>query len=362
MKKQFLFLIITIFFCSISCSAQKSSFMVLGDIHYDLLEDHDMEWLSKKPGDLRQVTEGYAPITKNVWPSFSKILRDKVQAHNPKVKAVLQLGDLSEGLAGSVEKAQQMARSTVKAVNEVNMPVPWIIIKGNHDITGPGAPEAFNEHYIAMFREQLNNPDINSANYSHQIGDNLFVCVDPWDKKDVLDILEKNLTSSNAKNKFVLIHEPVIPVNERCWHVYRKDNVKRERLLKILAQNKVIVLCAHLHLYSVVKRDTEYGSIVQILVNSVIRDKKLLKPSNIITEYGSSLAKNVPDWQPESMEERIKWLDDEAVHVTFFKQMDLPGYGILTTDSDSGEITLDYYAGFGEKPYDSINISDLVKK
>lgn len=33
--------------------AQKSSFIVLGDIHYDLLDDYDMNWLVNKPGDLR---------------------------------------------------------------------------------------------------------------------------------------------------------------------------------------------------------------------------------------------------------------------------------------------------------------------
>ncbi len=37
--------------------AQKSSLFVLGDVHYDLIEDHDMTWLSTKPGDLRQVKE-----------------------------------------------------------------------------------------------------------------------------------------------------------------------------------------------------------------------------------------------------------------------------------------------------------------
>ena len=29
----------------ISCNAQSSKIIVLGDIHYDLPEDHDMEWL-----------------------------------------------------------------------------------------------------------------------------------------------------------------------------------------------------------------------------------------------------------------------------------------------------------------------------
>ena len=52
---------------------KEVSFLLLGDIHYDLLEDHDMEWLSTKPDDLRQVTKEYSVFTKNTWPEFSRI-------------------------------------------------------------------------------------------------------------------------------------------------------------------------------------------------------------------------------------------------------------------------------------------------
>ena len=53
------------------------------------------------------------------------------------------MGDLSERLAGSPQKAIQMANSAFKAVNKMNLKVPFIMTKGNHDITGPGAKEAF---------------------------------------------------------------------------------------------------------------------------------------------------------------------------------------------------------------------------
>ena len=98
--------------------------------------------------------------------------------------------------------------------------------------------------------------------------------------------IRKSLAGSKATYKFVMLHEPVIPVNERCWHVFRQDNAKREQLLQIIASQQAIVLCAHLHLYSVVCRDTPWGPIVQILVNSVIKDKNMLVPKNVVTDYG----------------------------------------------------------------------------
>ena len=50
----------------INTHAQSQSFLILGDIHYDLLENHDMEWLQKKPDDLRQVTTEYTQFPKKI--------------------------------------------------------------------------------------------------------------------------------------------------------------------------------------------------------------------------------------------------------------------------------------------------------
>lgn len=346
---------------AISLSAQTQNFLVLGDIHYDLIEDHDMEWLKTKPDDVRQVKE-YTAITSDTWGDFCNILSDKASKTKPPVSAVLQIGDLSEGLAGTPEKAMQMAGNAMFAVENSGIPAPWIITKGNHDITGPGAEDAFKQVYIPAFRKQLNDANINSANYAYKTGEVLFVCFDPWDKEgDPLQKLEDNLKSNDAKYKFVLVHEPVIPVNERCWHLFRTDNAKRNRLLKIIAGNKAIVLSAHLHLYSVVKRNTEYGPIIQIMTNSVVKDRSQFEPKGIITAYGSSLAENVPQWEPKSLEQRIEWLDEEAKHVTYFKQIDLAGYGILTVDGKKDKVSFEYYPAFGNKPYDTLSITDLIK-
>jgi len=335
---------------------------VLGDLHYDLLEDHDMDWLNTKPDDLRQVTKEYTVYTETNWSDFMGILKRKAQTVKPPLKAVIQLGDFSEGLAGSEQKADQMASNAMKAIEDVNMPAPWIIIKGNHDVTGPGAVEAFQKFYIPLIRKQTNNPEINNASYSYTIGDVQITCLDPWDKNtEMVSFLENELSSSKAKFKFIAIHEPVIPVTERCWHTMRKNPEQREKLLEVIARHKAIVLTAHLHRYSVVSRNTPFGPIVQVMVISVIKDRNYLIPSHVITEYGPSLAENVPNWQPETLEARKAILTEEAKYVSFFKQTDLPGYAIIKTDGKKGTIELEYYAAFGKKPYDSIDLTKLLK-
>jgi len=342
--------------------AQKSSFLILGDLHYDRLADHDLNWLGTKPDDLRQVMQEYTVYTERNWLDFMEILRQKIQTVKPPVTAVIQLGDLSEGLAGSAEKAGQMAANAMKAVEAANMTVPWIMVKGNHDVTGPGAVEAFQKFYIPMIRKQTNHPEIKNASYSFTTGEVQITCLDSWDKNtDRIAFLEKELTASKAKFKFVAVHEPVIPVTERCWHMFRQDPEQRGKLLEVIARHKAIVLCAHLHRYSVVSRNTPYGPIIQVMVNSVVKDRDYQNPSRMITEYGPSLAGNLPEWQPETMEVRKAILAEEAKYVTFYKQTDLPGYAIVKTDGKKGTIELEYYAAFGKEPYDTIDLTNLSK-
>ncbi len=342
---------------------QSSSLIILGDLHYDRLEDHDMDWLGKKPDDLRQVTKEYTIYTRENWRDFMSIVKKRVEKEKPPVKAILQLGDLSEGLAGSEEKAGQMAFNAMKAIDATRMQVPWVIAKGNHDITGPGAMKAFQDYYVPMIQKQTNNPSVNSATYSYSYDNVQIISLDPWDKNvDMSSFLDKQFSGSMAKYKFVMVHEPVIPVTERCWHILRNEKEKREKLLEVIARNKAIVLCGHLHRYSVVRRKTIYGPIVQVMVTSVVKDRNYQKPLNMITKYGPSLAENVPNWQPETLISRKAMLSEEAKYVTYFKQSDLPGYAVINIDEEKERITLKYFAAFGKNPFDVVDLSELLKQ
>jgi hypothetical protein len=361
MIKRSFFIILFAAASLVACS-QKSSLIVLGDIHYDNMENHDMDWLKTKPDDVRQVKE-YSQITEKYWTDFISVLRNRIKTTKPEVRAIVQAGDISEGLAGTPEKAVQMANNIMNAIAGTNFGVPWIIAKGNHDVTGPGAVEAFNSVYVPVIRKQTGNNSIRNASYSYRYGNVQITCIDPWEREfDMVGFLDKELSSSNAKFKFVVIHEPVIPVTERCWHTLRRTPEKREKLLETIARNKAIVLCAHLHRYSVVSRSTPYGPVVQVMTTSVIRDKDYLSPDKIIQEYGPSLVDQAPAWEPATIEERKKILSEEAKYVTYFKQTELPGYSLIRIDENKGAVILDYYAAFGKKPYDTVDLTKLLRK
>lgn len=362
MKKQvFIFIALFLSFTGLA-KAQEHQFIVLGDTHYDKLENHDFNWIAaEKSGDLRQI-EGYVKNSQTNWNAFMKTLKGVVLHSGGQMKAILQLGDISEGLAGD-NKADQMARSIVKTVEDAKMSVPWVITKGNHDITsGTPAKDAFKAHYIPLFQRQLNNPGITSANYSYRVGNcEFFVCDYYEDSNEMLRWLKEKASSSTAKYKFMMVHEPVIPVTERCWHMFRKDGeeAKRQELLQTVAENKIIVLAGHLHRYAVVKRSTQWGDIVQLMAGSVISDRNAVTASKLYTVYSSALATE-SSYEPETLANRVAILNAEAPFVSYYKQCTLQGYGVLKVNEATGAIFFDYYGGLSCTTYDSVNVTDLI--
>ena len=79
------------------------SFVLLGDLHFDRPEHHDMAWVEKThPGDVAQIQD-YSRITRELMPRLFGTVRETVAALNREpdgpVPFVLHVGDLVEGEA-----------------------------------------------------------------------------------------------------------------------------------------------------------------------------------------------------------------------------------------------------------------------
>lgn len=276
----------------LTLKAQDESFIVLGDMHYDRIEDHDLDYVMTRPQDFQQIFNEYPQYTAFYMPKFLQVIKRQSEVLTPKVKAVVQLGDLVEGVSGNAHLARQMNRGAVDLLYSVNLSVPWVLAKGNHDVSNsPGQPEAWQE-VIRPFIEGQIGKLIGHGMYTYRISEQTeFFVLDQFFSKDrnvpeidMVTFLEKELAASKAKYKFLITHQPVIPVTHRCWHLLSgirrpvEDSKLRERFLNLLARHKVIVLAGHLHEYSVLSRKTASGNIVQVMINSVNRSLEPPKP------------------------------------------------------------------------------------
>lgn len=347
------------------------SFVLLSDLHHCDTKFYDLDaMLQEKPGDHTQITKTYAPVTEGNWDDFFDSIRDHMESCTPAVKGIVQLGDLSEGLANVAGYADAMAKNVVNEIKDLKFDVPWIFTKGNHDITGVGehkaeAVAAYTKYYTPFVSEQ-GCEYVEDGNCIFRNGEVLFVVLDVYNKKtDQIEFVKKHLEESDAKYKFVCMHEPAIPTTERCWHYLRtKPEAEREAFLEILGKNKAIVLCGHLHRYSVLRRNTGSGPVIQIMVNSATSLKRQSKPSYSFgtSDYGAALADWKPTYKPETIDQRREALTKEAEYVDFYKMNNLAGYAILSIDTKKEKVILKYYAAFEEEPYDVVDITELYNK
>lgn len=361
----------------LSLSAQNTSFIVLGDMHYDRLDDHDLDYVMTRPQDFKQIFNEYPQYTAFFMKKFLAVVRKQTVTLKPEVKAVVQLGDLVQGVAGTAALARQMNRGVVDLLYSVQLPVPWVLTKGNHDVSNsPGQPEAWDEVIRPFIEGQVKKP-VGSGMYTYSPAKDIeFFILDQFFSVDknlpetaMVGFLETELARSAARYKFVMTHQPVIPVTQRCWHLLSgirrpvADSSLRNRFLNLLARHKVIVLSAHLHEYSVASRETASGNIVQVMVNSVNRGLEPPQAKNYTTEYkGDGWINADSAWQPATREVRRKILKEEKKYIRSFRRADLPGYAVISVLADKEEVILNYYNGLSEKPYEQINLTALQQR
>lgn len=343
--------------------AADTNILLTGDIHFDLPGDHDMKWI--EANNFTNEINIYTTATAKGFKPLMAVLKKQALAANPPVSAVIQLGDLPEGLAGSPEMAEQMTRHTLEAIDEAAIPAPWIIAQGNHELTGPGMREAWMAQAVPYLQKTL-DPSIASMNYSYHVGDAHIVVLDPFTDQDgFVDFLAAEFEASSARYKFVALHEPVIPVSSLCWHpLMRTEDYEppRQRLLEVIARHQAIVLCGHIHKYSVLRRMTPWGPIVQVMAYSVMREDNPKPPYPREAEYGPETLTHGRGWRPETLDDRMAMLAEEAKHVTDFFVSDVAGYAMLTLGcGEEDKIELRYYAELSTQPYETIDLAALLE-
>jgi hypothetical protein len=338
------------------------SFIYLGDLHFDKESHHDFDWVrANMPADIRQI-EDYVRITQDHTPGLFKRVQTCIESSNGRIQMIIQGGDLTEGLCGSRQLQEQQFRDVIACIRENIPQTPFIAGKGNHDITGPGAKEAFEAVMLPWLSKQCQKP-IESASFYLMKGPDLFVFFDAYHNNN-LDWLQKTLGENKHRYAFVIMHPPAVSYNARStWHIFsrEKDKAVRERFLDILGANHVVLLTAHLHKYSLVERKTPAGSFVQFSVSSVISssDVEVRDALEGVDKYGGALVDLEPEFQPDTKQDRIKLLEDEKPYITRFEYADFPGYAII--DVSGRGVSANIYKGDSDTAWEKVSLATTVK-
>jgi 3',5'-cyclic AMP phosphodiesterase CpdA len=346
-------------------------FVLLGDLHYDKLEHHDLDWLGRdKPDDLRQVKD-YSRLTREVLPQlFSTVrqtIRDNSESPGQRIDLVVQVGDLVEGLCGNPKLAEQQNGDALGFVRGSDLGVPFLFAKGNHDITGPGAVEVFQQTFHPFLAEQAGQlqPGVELKRSSYAVGhsDSLFCFYDAYDKES-LGWLEATLARRTARHCFVVLHPPVVPYGARAtWHLYshEREQAARARFLDLLGKNNAFVLGGHIHKYNLLVRSTPGGGrFLQLAVSSVIPNPAATA-EQVLTGIGSYTPDQVkvePNFSPATETQRRAVYPTEAPFVKAFEYADLPGYAVLTVAGN--EVSAKIYSTVTRKAWRTLDLTKLM--
>lgn len=346
------------------------SFALLGDLHYDKLQHHNLDWLqAEKPDDLRQV-RNYSRLTSEIIPSLFGRTRDAIkerQNAEAPIALVVQVGDLVEGLCGSETLAVLQNSDVLEFLKKSSLRVPFLFAKGNHDITGQGAPEAFKTVFHPFLSTQLGTlgrpGKVDSACFSFERGDTLFCFFDAYDKES-LPWLEAALAARTQRHCFLVLHPPVIPYGARStWHVFsaERDRTKRERLLELLGKHNVFVLSGHIHKHNLTVRTTAGGGrFLQFALSSVISSASP-QPRDILDgldAYSPDQVKIEPGFSPATEQQRREVYLTERKFVRQFQYADLPGYAVVEVSGP--KVSVQIFAGTTTTPWRTLDLTRLL--
>lgn len=347
------------------------SFALFGDLHFDRLEHHDLERLQReKPDDVRQVRE-YSRLRAEILPRLFATVCDTIadasRSPDTRVAFAAHVGDLVEGLCGSESLAVQQDTEAVEFVRGARLGVPFLFTKGNHDITGPGAAEAFKTVFYPFLDEQKAalgaKEKLTTACYAFEQGEALFSFFDAYNKES-LDWFEVTLARRTARHCFVVVHPPVAPYGARStWHLFASDRqtAQRERLLELLGKHNAFVLSGHIHKYNLLVRTTPHGGrFLQLGISSVISGPAV-EPHHLLSgvkSYNPDQVSVEPDFSPATEKQRRAVYQTEAPFVKQFEYADLPGYVVVGVEGRG--ITATIYSGITRQPWRTLELSKLL--
>ncbi len=339
------------------------NFMLLGDIHYDKVDHHDLDYVRSKfgEGDVTQI-QNYSRIAAENLPKL--LVQTKQQGQALNADFYLQLGDFVEGLCGSEQLATKQTEEFISLMKAQQLNRPFFVIKGNHDITGIGAPETYKK-VVLPWQTSEQKQEMKNANSTFVHKNARFILFDGYTPDQSLEWLKGVLADNNQKLIFFCVHQPVIPFNARSnWHVFgRPDQQKqREELLNLLGDNNAVVLCGHLHKTSILTRKTARGKIVQVCTGSVMEfsNGKNINHLTGVSAYGPQLTELEPKFNTKTLDERKLNLENEKPFISYFEYADFMGYSTVAV-SEKGNVEMAIYKGWDATPWKKFSVTDLFK-
>jgi hypothetical protein len=344
MKKLF-FLFALSFFTLIAAAEDPNAYrvLVLGDVHYDRTDLHTDPDLAKKRN---------LAMWKRATPALLAYAGELAKTES--AAFVIQLGDLTQGYAGTPELQRQMLTEGVAAVKKYFPETPLLIVRGNHDVSVlKGTNDDRSPADAVLIPATPDMPGLKKSakngNYSVRKGRDLFIAVDGFlPAQEVVGFVKETLDANpDARYVFLLTHLPVLPASAKTPFWLLPGHYE---IAELLETRQALILAAHTHIPSLACRATGRGKLPQLVVSSMGNrwsPDRLIAPNITSWEEFVEAGKTVPQvgWNKKN---RKRWPVLNAKGKYEFRQLFLNGGCVLLRVDDDG-CTVEYRNG-GDQP------------
>ena len=351
-------LLLSLFF-ALFCSLQAYEILILGDTHYDAPE------VRKNLASLEEKRPAEWVRNLRCWEkTIPAMLVSAGQVASAKqAPFAIQLGDLTQGGCGAEELQVKAFENALQKLKE-HIKMPLLSIKGNHDIHGAGAEQAYVKTMLPYLNEVLKQETAvpGSAHYAQMHEKDLFIYFDSI-KPDV-DFVEKVLDQhQDARHVFFSTHLPVLPCSpgRSEWIVngWRPNNPEqRRRLVSLLARRNAIVLTAHIHRTTLLRYKSQEGEITQLTSYSM---PSVLEGKFVQSKLDGEGLWQTPGFQKAMQRKGVKELLDEFKEQVYEYQNFTPNGGFNMLRVEEGQVYFDYYIGNAISPAHSLLLKGTAK-
>jgi len=267
--------------------------LLFGDTHFDRLDCRTEEALKNNKHE-KEMKGNFASWAEN-GPS-RKMLAKAATVVGEDMPCAIQVGDFTQGDAGSAEMAAKMQAAYMETIHSY-LKLPFVPVMGNHDLRGKDAEGQARKFLPATWNAELKlNPPLGDTPYSSfawHHGPDVFIFFENvrfaredktkpaeaplTERYPAYGALVKLLEENPARRyTFVVCHLPILPVagGDPRWIPFgdKKQDAARRELLKRLCQRQVIILCGHIHANTFVEYTCPDGRVSQLTVISLFRN------------------------------------------------------------------------------------------
>ena len=329
-------------------NSDRYKIIVMGDAHFDGMEFHQIPPATdgRKHERRRNIT-----MWENKSPKLFAAAGKRAKAED--AAFAVQLGDLVQGDCDNAKLQGEMIRKGFATLKKNFPDIPFLIVKGNHDIRVVGKGKnnaAANAALLPIVSKELGRKVTKNSCYAFMRGRDLFIAIDGFIPAKETESFVKRMLEKHPDTRYVffMTHLPLLPASlgRPFWIVPGYD-----KIAAMLEKRNTLILAAHTHSPSLATRTTDGGKLTQLIVSSMGSSWSPKRAKGKCVNWASFVKSVEEGIQKAKKSEKAsrQWANWKSSGRHTFRHL-FRNSGFAVLEIDDNQVVAHYYTNTSAKP------------